>query len=393
MKSIVTKAFSNKIFVFIMLLPFMVPGFIFSSKYYEIGSFFTNLKLFFIVIIYILFIMQKKFSIGIISIILFYISFVFTSFINSSDIVGAISRLASVSAFSILIALGIEYNFDSLNDVLTFYIFLLWLGELICLFLFPDGIVLSDYYYYPIGFISDDNQLAPFMIFSFAFLVNNLINKEKIFISKLSLILLFSSVFIAWSATCVVGAVILLCYPVFFYNKKAAKILDIKIIMITIIFLFFFIVVFRLQNYAAYIIEDILGKDLTLTGRTRIWDYAMEMIKDSIIFGYGNSFNNGWILSYVSYRWQHSHNLFLEILLLGGIFSMLFFVYMTNVNISKIKYHQNINRRALFYICIFSLGIISLTETYMSRYYFGAIFVLAYNIDKLCKCNPCPQKE
>ena len=50
---------------------------------------------------------------------------------------------------------------------------------------------------------------------------------------------------------------------------------------------FYGIVLLRLQNIFSFIIQNILGKDLTFTGRTRIWDNAIEFIKARFIIGYG----------------------------------------------------------------------------------------------------------
>ncbi len=385
MNDIVTKVFSKRILVFLLMLPFMVPAFLNSSNFASIGNVFDYLKAASSVIILALFLIIRKISIGVVSIILFYSSFVITSLINSSNVFRAVVLLVSTVTFSLLLTLGISKNLRVLNDVLTFFIFVLWSGEFICLFLFPNGITLHDYYYYKYGFINIDNQLAPFMIFSFLILLCNIKNRSNTAISIISLVAMFASVFITWSATCVVSALVLLAYLFLFYRKKAEAVFRSEWILFVIIVAFFAIVVFRIQDIFSGFIEGFLGKSITLTGRTEIWDLTFNLIVRSPLFGYGYYYEGGWILWHN--RYYYSHNIFLEILLIGGIFSMVFFVIMVAMNLSRMKSCKDRTMTSLLNVCMLAFGISCLTESYFASIYFPALLVYAYNIDLLSNNN------
>lgn len=90
------------------------------------------------------------------------------------------------------------------------------------------------------------------------------------------------------------------------------KVLTFKTAVIANFAIAFLLVVVRFQNLFSYIIVDVLGKDLTLTNRTFIWDNALRAIHDNFLFGFGvekgvdmsfrlnslaavNTTQNGWL--------------------------------------------------------------------------------------------------
>lgn len=371
-------AFSSRIFVFLMLMPFMLPAFLNDT---EAGKLFDFYKIIVGCVTVVIFLFQNKLSLGIVSISLFYFSFVITGIIKSGNVQMAVITVMNAVIFSIILTLGLKMNPRVLCDVLTFYIFLLWTGELICLFLFPNGIALSKYYYNAYGFIGIDNQLTPFLIFSFFLILFNLMNKYKPVISAICIIEMFAAAFITWSATCVVVSFILLAYLILFYKKKWEMLLDLKLLFSVVIVLFFALVIFRVHDIFSFFIEDILGKSITLTGRTEIWDLAIYQIKQTPLFGRGFYPEYGWIFWHS--KFYYSHNLFLEIMLIGGVFSLAFFAAMIWINFSKIDFKGNVTLAALLSICIFSMGIGCLTEAYLKSVFFTAFFVFAYNFDVL----------
>lgn len=368
----VQKFFSNHILVFLLILPFMMPAFLNENRFGEIIDYF---KVAVGIVVVCLFLFQRKISAGIITIAVFYLSFVVTSIIKSGNIIGSIILFSNVIVFSIIIDCGINNDLKVLLDVITFNMFILWTGEFVCLFLYPNGIYRDTYNYRPYGFINIDNRLAPLVIFSFLVLIYNITIKERMKISVLCLIELFASAFITWSATCIVVVLILLLYLIFFYKRKTEKLLDIKILISVVVVLFFAIIVFRIQEIFSFFIENFLGKSITLTGRTEIWDTAFYQIKQTPIWGRGLFAEHGWI--YWNNKMYHSHNLFLEILLIGGIFSMILFIIMMFANFSKIDLKRNSNVASLINICLFAMGICSLTETYLTNVYFSVLFVIS----------------
>lgn len=104
------------------------------------------------------------------------------------------------------------------------------------------------------------------------------------------------------------------------YKYKFEKKINIKVYYVVFILLFFFLVFFQVQNFFESFITNNLGKNMELQGRVFIWAYAVELIKNNWILGYGNS-GNGSIIDWNGFMW-YSHNLILDILIQGGAFAL-----------------------------------------------------------------------
>lgn len=102
-----------------------------------------------------------------------------------------------------------------------------------------------------------------------------------------------------------------------------------------------------------FLFEDILHKDITITGRSGIWSFALGLWYKSPKWGYGTGLvgmqeSGGW---YDFIRIYGPHNQFLYMLLSGGIIT--FSAYILLVFYVSIKLYKN--RKDKMYI-IFSIG-------------------------------------
>lgn len=89
--------------------------------------------------------------------------------------------------------------------------------------------------------------------------------------------------------------------------------------------------------FAADAVFDLLGKDATLTGRTKIWAAAMRQIEQRpwTGFGYGSVWDETgawgplpWIVKQAGFRPQHAHNAWIEQWLGLGVFGLAAFALM-----------------------------------------------------------------
>lgn len=77
-----------------------------------------------------------------------------------------------------------------------------------------------------------------------------------------------------------------------------------------------------------FILVDVMHKDITFTGRTDIWNFAISIIKKKPVWGYGEGLIGYRANSY----WENfikvhgAHNQFLEIALFGGYVSLFFYI-------------------------------------------------------------------
>lgn len=141
--------------------------------------------------------------------------------------------------------------------------------------------------------------------------------------------------------------------------------------VVTVIILFQTFVVFSgkgLENneLAVYLVVDVLGKDITFTHRTLMWDQALKVIANSPVIGYGMVDSDWFIKNMESYA-TGPHNMILATLINGGI--ILFVLYIALCVISLRKLLESKDRMAItLAFGIASLMIMMLME--MIPYYF-----------------------
>ena len=146
------------------------------------------------------------------------------------------------------------------------------------------------------------------------------------------------------------------------------------------------IVFLRFQNIFSYLIEDVLKKDLTFTGRTIMWDYAILLIQKNPIIGYGYMDQE---TETILLGGAHSHNILLEQLLRGGIIYAILFALMIFLLSSKLKKASKylcetniITTMSLITVAVWLAGI---TENIMEDYILYLLFSTLYILPDIIK--------
>ena len=147
------------------------------------------------------------------------------------------------------------------------------------------------------------------------------------------------------------------------------------------------VVIFRIQETVFRgFIENTLQKNVTLTGRTLIWDFIMKIIPNSLIFGYGR--NDIIAQNAIIRDVTEAHNGLLEILLCTGIIGLFIFILILlnsfralNKSKSKISY--------ILSMAIFLYFWIALTESALTytKIGFWILIIISSNIEKIIKQN------
>lgn len=120
------------------------------------------------------------------------------------------------------------------------------------------------------------------------------------------------------------------------------------------IFFFLGIVLGRVQNVFSFFIVNILGKDLSLNGRTRLWDNSLRSISESPIFGYGVEAGD---ITKAKIGHSHTHNIILWNLYEGGIALLLAFFGLLIVVFRMISNNPIAELKSCLY---YSLGVLLL---------------------------------
>ncbi len=151
------------------------------------------------------------------------------------------------------------------------------------------------------------------------------------------------------------------------------------------VLLFEFVVVFSGESLAnnelaVYIIVDVLGKDITFTLRTELWDAGMKLFAESPFIGYG-LVDNEWYRTHMVARAIGPHNMILGIMINGGL-TLLTLMGMYITVAVKNSYKQIDNMLATLLMGIGFCFMMMTMEVYPSFFLFY-LFALVYYYPQL----------
>ena len=215
----------------------------------------------------------------------------------------------SILSLTMLIELLIEHRLKSLIHALFVIYFILItvnLVYLISIFGFTINIeenAQSLYDFYTenamVSLLSSPNMTASFLFPALcSAMLSMLLTTEKHLIAWLMVAEIFCTVMILWSATSLTGVFLIVMYVLFVYKTKRERWIKPKFLICTILLLGIGITFFKIQYLFSFIIEDILHKDLTMTGRTNVWNIGFDGFFSSPILGCGfisKTIDNGYV--------------------------------------------------------------------------------------------------
>lgn len=112
------------------------------------------------------------------------------------------------------------------------------------------------------------------------------------------------------------------------------------------------------SEVAVWFIEDVLGKDITFTYRTYMWDSALRIIVESPFWGYGFP-DKDWYLTHMSSFAIGPHNILLATLIYGGVIAFFLYLYLLGyslITVSRVRdYWADIIMGGIAILCLMQL--------------------------------------
>ena len=349
-------------------------------------------------ITYLFEVLQKRKANPIVVLVVsYYAILILSTLVNSGDLKMVLVRSANFIVICMMFDLLATYNFRGLVSSLTLLFEVFAYVNFITILIFPKGFYRSDIFSAYYWFLGYKNQMINLMLPAICMSILNYYQTKprtsrnwvpwtRTF--ALILVTVLSAVLAHSGASTIMTAGMLLFWLLQGYMVD--KIFNFRNYLILNIALFFIIVVFRMQNLFAFIIEDVLHRNLTLTGRTVIWDRTNELIAQKPILGYGvQHYEDRMALYGIKTKWinkvagLHAHDRYLETIYRGGallLIDYLAILFATNRYLMKFR-KTKAAKVIAFTLFIYLTGM--LTEFYDFSPMFFALMTLAYHCDKL----------
>lgn len=325
-----------------------------------------------------------KYSKLIICIIIYQFVLLFSTILHNGNYWRLAVNCGTVVSFSMLTEILVQQNSKLFFKAVT-YVYSIFIPlDLLLYFIFPNGFGKSNYYVGNICyFLGLRNGFAPLFIpITVCLCLFSCYYGRKLkFLSLCAVICGSLRLLITWSATGVLSGFILIFYIVFLYKSHFTKLFNIVTYYIVFVLCQICFVFFRFQDCFSYIIEFILKKSITFTGRTEIWDKSFILIKNSLLFGYGVYEGHGLIRRGNLY--YYAHNGILEVLLQGGIIALGIFILLFIVAAIPLYKYRNHYISGIVSTGIFSLLVIMLAEATISDIWLYSLLIIANCIPQI----------
>lgn len=357
----------------------------FSVTFPVIDNIYSLLQIVMLFIILIMYSRNSKISKIVFYIAIYLAILLISTILNNASISESIILIIKTLSMCLMFDYGIrkdnEIFFKIGEKILFLFIFL----NLITIILYPSGMYISSAgpQNWLLGFKNVHIlYILPALIFSF---INSYYNYGKLGIKNyLLLIISLVTLILINSSTSLIGIILIIVFVLFQNIISRLKLLNIKNYFIIHILSFFMIIIFRIQNLFDYIIVDIFHKNLTFTGRTYIWDYVIEFIKQKPLIGYGFEESVVRLNKTTYFKSFHAHNQILEIIYKTGIIGMISFSIIVYSSFKQLYMNRKSKVSVFLSIVMFAYMIMMITEAY-SYEYILYLFVICYNIKYFIK--------
>ena len=350
-----------------------------------VPKWFCAVELAFILLLYI---WQQRMPSSITWFLLLFVAImVYSTYHTGKPLAYAIYYSVQLAAFLLLMDLFFQIDPMMVLNTIQYLMGLLILLNLFFQLVKPDyfGVSPTSGNYY--NLLVSDNELPYYMVpYMLVVAVNSFARHGRLTLWNFAIITLaYGSVVVSWTATGVVGGVVaylsivtvaLLKYPRF--HKR----LFFWLVLLYIV-VFVSIVVFRVQEWFPYLVEKILKKDLTFSGRTGIWDEAFRIIRQHLWLGQGTiaggrltvipfDITSGTLVS--------AHSYFLEITMQAGLLGVSCFVAVWFLIGKRFTaYHTTSNRILLVAsLCFFAMLVLYTTEGWLYHTFQYTIYYLLF---------------
>lgn len=380
--------FTKKYFIVLFILPFIginvindnillssaskmvvsIIGYLMLFENFNYNKNILNIKLILLVMIYSFIILFSAVINNNITIGMIYTNFVYIGFIIYINYCMKDFK-NFINALNILVTLLIIYNLILAIFVQSSYMYIGYQGSQKVF----------------VGTFESRNGISMVMIPAIAFI---LIRSEYIYekVRNKDILLCFMVLIIILLSKSSTGFIVGSLLVIYVLLLKKIKInININKLMSIYTIIYTQVVIFRIQETVFRgFIENTLQKNVTLTGRTLIWDFIMKIIPNSLIFGYGR--NDIIAQNAIIRDVTEAHNGLLEILLCTGIIGLFVFILIL-LNAFRALNKSNSKISYILSMAIFLYFCIALTESAFTytKIGFWILIIISSNIEKIIK--------
>ena len=341
-----------------------------------------------LIILFLFFIKRQKIHAFLIAAFFYSATLMISTMINQGAFFSAFVYISKTVALLLLVDLlldrGVLFCVDSLLPVMEIMIF----ANLLSILLYPNGMFVVVHYLWKSGnswLLGYDNSHISYFLFAIVLsMLRTYYSTGKATPTLRNWVLLamcVASVCICQQGNGRVAMFLMMVFVLFPWLFSNARIFNIRTYVIIAVIFFLAIIIFRMQKVLEPIVVDILHKDLTFTGRTKIWDRAIQSILSHPLWGIGRETDE---VVFPILGLDHAHNMYLQTAFQGGIFNCISFLAMIFVTMHSLMKNRDKLVVQFLSFSVFVILMLYQTEVYTSPLIF-CVILTAYKSYKIVK--------
>lgn len=373
-----------------LLAPFLLSAIVYTQTSPAFADVLLAFKLLAFLCIFTEYLRRGRISKLDVALMAYFLIWFISTVINGSSLLEYVKEIVVILSYVLIIEIAFSRGEEGyLNQAFADLLFVELSINLFCLIALPDGLwktysIYGDEAVYM--FLGLDNQVTPiFIVAELVIIVKLYFDDFRVSLfSVLYVLVFFGNVFLTMSATGILGCTIVPLVIVL--GLRFRRFINIRTVIFLAVSIFVLVVLLRMQNIFAFIIEDIFNKDLTLTNRVSIWNRAIEMIKQKPLIGYGC----GTLDTLIGDR--NAHDFYLQILLQTGLTGFCLYVNIFGVSL-KYCWREKYAIPSLFIAAIlFGYMVCGVSEVY-SQSWLLIILAFGYHVPKLMERKRMKRRE
>lgn len=186
-----------------------------------------------------------------------------------------------------------------------------------------------------------------------------------------------------WAVGGMLSMLLLMSFMLLFSIVNFGKLLKVYIMGFLVLLGNYLLVIVRIMKQYEHFFSVTLDKDITLSGRTYLWDYGLLSFSQHPFLGVGYE-NTSYLGRFLDVA--HMHNLMMNILFTGGLLGLLLFFLIQFQWMKKIDNYRNTKEGGILILIMFFSFFMSMADSFDNAT-FWIILMLAFNIDKIIQYN------
>lgn len=320
--------------------------------------------------------------------LLYYVELILSTVLNQANIYVIVLRVVSQLSVFLICSYYASYARTNLISALFHMGEIMVYTNLFTILRFPKGLYISEVGYWRNWLLGYKNLFLPYFIGFYIAAYLYQYTYKGFLRSKLLVISMLLSLLLVGSSTSII-VFSLFSLLAFFIKFDHEKIINALVLTIINIISYLLIVKFRIANLLSFIIVRLFHKDTTFGGRTQLWDFLYEFIRNKFLWGNGCLSGPEMALRTNTWWAFHAHNLVVQLLYEGGIISLLLYALFNYMLLRDLYRNRFAYVAQIITIGLFVLNIAFITEVYINAMIF-VVYGVASAVNDLVELEYCP---